>query len=46
MPSMYLSKKEVDMLYSLVDNQTMLGQLDYSDEDWEVLSNLQIKLSG
>ena len=44
MPAVYLSKKQVKLLYDLIDNQTMLGQCEYTDDEWNDLENLILKM--
>ena len=44
MGKIYLNKEEMRLLHALLDNQTMLGQGDYTDGEWEVLNILHTKL--
>lgn len=44
MPAVYLSKKQVKLLYALIDDQMNLGQGDYTDDEWMTLENMFLKM--
>ena len=45
MPVIYFNKEEMRLLHALLDNQTMLGQGDYTNEEWATLDVLHAKLA-
>ena len=45
MPRIYFTKEEMRLLYALLDNQTMLGQGEYTDEEWATLDGLHVKMT-
>ena len=45
MPRIYFNKEEMRLMSALLDDQTSLGQGDYTDEEWKTLDVLHSKLN-